>query len=201
MSLPPLLSCVELCDYVSAGGQAKYLYFWGHQPTKDGSASKTCFSQWFEAAFEVDGVHYPTAEHYMMAEKARLFEDHDALERILATTNPAAAKAAGREIRQFDEKQWADLRWDIVVAANFAKFKQNRLLADYLANTGDKILVEASPVDRIWGIGLAADDPAAENPNTWNGLNLLGFALMQVRELLREKTDYAPNRVSVERLN
>ena len=186
MSTPSLLSCTELCDYINRGGQAKYLYFWGHRPPRDGDVSKACFSQWFEAAFEIDGVCYPTAEHYMMAEKARLFEDLDALARILAAPNPGAAKAAGREVRDFDDNKWIERRWEIVVAANLAKFNQNKLLGDFLVQTGDRVLVEASPVDRIWGIGLAADEPAAENPNTWNGLNLLGFALMQVRALLRD---------------
>lgn len=178
-------SCTELCDYIDRGGQAKYLYFWGHRPSKDGSVTKSCFSQWFEISFEVDGVHYPSAEHFMMAEKARLFSDHDVLQRILIATTPCAAKALGREISAFEESTWLAHRWQIVVAANYAKFSQNTKLREFLLNTADHVLVEASPVDRIWGIGLAADDPAAENPHKWDGLNLLGFALMQVREQLR----------------
>jgi ribA/ribD-fused uncharacterized protein len=179
-------SCAALCDYFNRGGQVNYLLFWGHRPAKDGSVTKTCFSQWFESSFEIDGIFYPTAEHFMMAEKARLFSDDEALQRILTATSPSAAKAGGREIREFDEIKWVEQRLRIVVAANFAKFSQNSAFREFLLSTGDRVLVEASPVDSIWGIGLAADDPAAELPNSWCGLNLLGFALMQVREQLRE---------------
>jgi ribA/ribD-fused uncharacterized protein len=182
-------SCTELCDYINRGGQARYLYFWGHRPSTDGTIIKSCFSQWFEASFEVDGTQYPTAEHLMMAEKARLFSDDDVLQRILVATTPGAAKALGREIKNFEESTWLAHRWQIVVAANYAKFSQNLKLREFLLNTADRVLVEASPVDSIWGIGLAADDPAAGNPNTWNGLNLLGFVLMHVREQLRNNIE------------
>ncbi len=180
-----ICSLAELREYVSSGSPAKYVFFWGHRPNRDGSVGKTCFSQWFESAFEVDGIRYPTAEHYMMAEKARLFDDTEIMQRILAAPNPGAAKALGREIRAFDEQKWIEHRWEIVVSANMAKFAQNSALAEFLLGTGERILVEASPVDRIWGIGLAADDPSANDPKSWQGLNLLGFALMQVRENLR----------------
>lgn len=178
-------SHAELCEYLSSGAHTKFLMFWGHRPTKDGTISKTCFSQWFEAGFNVDGEHYPTAEHFMMAGKARLFGDDDAVQRILLASNPGAVKAIGREIRGFDESKWVEHRWSIVVNANLAKFSQNESVRTFLLQTGDRVLVEASPVDSIWGIGLAADDPAAENPYAWKGLNLLGFALMEVREQLR----------------
>lgn len=178
---------VELCEYVRHHGQPRMLLFWGHQPSKDGTISKTCFSQWFEAEFEIDGTKYPTAEHFMMAEKARLFSDSHALERILQSPDPAAAKAAGREVQGFDEEVWVKKRWGIVVHANYAKFSQNAPLRDFLLATGDQVLVEASPVDFVWGTGFAADSPYAENPSEWTGLNLLGFALMEVRSRLRER--------------
>lgn len=187
MSNPVFSSRAELCDYVDRGGQVEYLLFWGHRPAKGGLVTKACLSQWFESAFEVDGAVYPTAEHYMMAEKARLFADDAALRRVLEAPNPGAAKAAGREVRGFDEREWVERRRSIVIAGNWAKFSQNPSLGEFLSGTGERILVEASPVDGLWGIGLAATDPAAENPNAWNGLNLLGFALMQVRERLRER--------------
>jgi ribA/ribD-fused uncharacterized protein len=187
-SLNNIRSQAELCDYLKHGGHAKFLLFWGHRPSKDRAISKTCFSQWFEAAFDVGAIRYPTAEHFMMAEKARLFNDNDALQRILLAPNPGAVKAIGREIRGFDDDKWVEHRWSIVVNANFFKFSQNESLRMFLLNTGDRVLVEASPVDCIWGIGLAADDPAAENPTAWKGLNLLGFALMQVRDQLRLQT-------------
>jgi len=176
----------ELLAHVNTGASVKYLFFWGHRPSKDGSATKSCLSQWFEAPFTVDGVQYATAEHFMMAEKARLFGDTDTLDRILKAANPGAVKAFGREVRGFDEQVWVEARSRIVVRANLVKFLQNQSLRSFLLNTGDRILVEASPVDRLWGIGLAHDDPTAQDPNLWKGLNLLGFALMEVREQLQE---------------
>jgi ribA/ribD-fused uncharacterized protein len=122
----------------------------------------------------------------MMAEKARLFRDNDAVTRILKTNNPGAATAIGREVRGFEEKVWITHRCSMAIQGNFAKFSQNPSLQSFLVGTGDRVLVEASPVDPIWGIGLAEDDAAAQNPNLWKGLNLLGFALMDVRERLRE---------------
>jgi ribA/ribD-fused uncharacterized protein len=122
----------------------------------------------------------------MMAEKARLFGDNDAVTRILKANNPGAAKAIGREVREFEEKVWIAHRCSVAIKGNFGKFSQNPSLHSFLVSTGDRVLVEASPVDPIWGIGLAEDDAAAQNPNLWKGLNLLGFALMDVREQLRE---------------
>jgi ribA/ribD-fused uncharacterized protein len=176
-----------LLAFARAGGRPKYVLFWGHTPKHGEAVGKHCFSQWFEAPFTLEGVTYPTAEHWMMAEKARLFGDRETLDRILAAGNPAAAKKHGREVRGFDEQRWNAARWEIVVRGNHAKFGQHPGLREYLLNTGDRVLVEASPVDRIWGIGLAADDPGAENPELWRGLNLLGFALMEARARLRER--------------
>lgn len=122
----------------------------------------------------------------MMASKARLFNDQAALAKILKSSNPGAAKAYGREITGFVEKIWEIERFDRVVQANLLKFSQHPLLCEFLLRTGTKILVEASPADRIWGIGLSASDPNADNPNHWKGFNLLGFALMSVREKLQK---------------
>lgn len=117
----------------------------------------------------------------MMAEKASLFGDHEMKEQVLQASSPGAAKALGRRVRGFDEAVWLEHRFAIVVRANEAKFGQNAELGQFLRQTGERILVEASPVDRVWGIGLAQDDEKVSNPNQWRGLNLLGFALMQVR--------------------
>lgn len=175
----------DLQRAIDAGATPHYLFFWGHQPTADGSIGKSCFSQWFEAGFEVNGQPYLTAEHFMMTEKARLFGDDAARIRILASRTPAEAKKLGRTVEGFDDTAWEQARFEIVVQANAAKFSQHRALRDYLLATRDRVLVEASPVDRIWGIGLAANDAAAADPRTWRGLNLLGFALMEVRDRLR----------------
>ena len=123
----------------------------------------------------------------MMAEKARLFKDDKTLKKILTSSNPGAAKKYGREIKNFKEDVWDQNRFDIVVRGNKAKFEQNNKLKQFLVNTKTRILVEASPVDRIWGIGLAEDDQFSDNPEKWNGLNLLGFALMKVRSIIRNK--------------
>lgn len=171
----------ELRQRLRAGEHFQYLFFWGHRPRKDGVASASGFSQWFEAPFVLDGVTYPTAEHFMMAEKARLFGDEAALAQVLAAPKPDAAKSAGRKVKGFDEAMWLERRFDIVVRANLAKFRQNPTLGRFLLETGDQVLVEASPVDAVWGIGLAAQDDRAGDPMQWQGLNLLGFSLMQVR--------------------
>ena len=120
----------------------------------------------------------------MMAEKARLFGDSETRALILGARNPGAAKALGRTVRGFSEDAWREHRFSIVVQANKAKFSQNAALGAFLVHTNDRVLVEASPVDRVWGIGLSRDDERSSNPNLWKGLNLLGFALMQVRESL-----------------
>ncbi len=164
----------------------KYIFFWGNQPSKDGSVTKSCFSQWWESAFTVEGVIYRTAEHWMMAKKAALFGDREAEKRIIDCISPAEAKKIGREVKRYDEAVWLENRFDIVVKGNFHKFIQNEEMKSFLLKTGDRILVEASPVDAIWGIGMAADNPEINNPENWEGLNLLGFALMEVRDLIKE---------------
>lgn len=184
MSRRPPTDVDALRACVAAGERFAYLCFWGHRPRADGAPSASCFSQWFASPFTVDGVRYATAEHWMMAGKARLFDDDVALAKVLANDDPAAAKAAGRGVRGFDEARWLAQRFDLVVEGNLAKFSQHPSLRRFLLSTGDQVLVEASPVDAIWGIGLATTDPRATEPAQWRGLNLLGFALMVVRERL-----------------
>ena len=166
---------------VRAGARVKYLHFWGHRPRPDGRVSASCLSQWWPSPFTVDGVTYATAEHWMMAGKARLFGDEEALTRVLAAGHPSQAKTAGRLVRGFDEEVWARERFGIVVEGSVHKFAGDAELRAFLLGTGDRVLVEASPVDRVWGIGLAADDVAAGDPERWRGPNLLGFALMVAR--------------------
>ena len=164
----------------------QYLYFWGHQPRKDGTIGKSCMSQWFAAPFTQDSIVYHTAEHWMMAEKARLFDDATIRREIQASTDPREVKQLGRQVKHFDETTWKAQRYAIVVAGNYLKFSQQPTLKRYLIGTKEAILVEASPYDRIWGIGLRADDPRAAQPVTWEGENLLGYALMEVRDRLKE---------------
>lgn len=163
--------------------KVKFLHFWGHQPARNGQITQSCLSQWWLSSFKIDDVIYSTAEHWMMAEKARLFGNEDLRQRIIACTSPGEAKALGRMVENFDEESWVTHRQAIVLEGSIQKFTQNPELRTFLLNTGNRVLVEASPVDPIWGIGLAADDPRASDPGRWKGLNLLGFALMEARDI------------------
>ncbi len=165
--------------------EIKYLFFWGHQPRQVGTVDKNCFSQWFPAAFDVAGETYRTAEHWMMAEKARLLANGEVRQRSIAAQHPAEAKKLGREVVNFDSQQWDAQKYDLVKTGNYQQFSQHPALRDYLLTTGSRVLVEASPVDAIWGIGLATDHADAMQPAKWSGQNLLGFALMEVRDQLR----------------
>lgn len=134
--------------------------------------------------FTVDGVRFTSAEHYMMWRKALLFGDEESAQRVLGASHPRQAKMLGRRVRGFDEATWERERFGIVCDASVAKFGADRALRDFLLGTSRRVLVEASPTDRIWGIGLAATDEHVADPSRWRGLNLLGFALMDTREKL-----------------
>ncbi|HET9959330.1 MAG TPA: NADAR family protein [Polyangiaceae bacterium] len=179
-----LRSREALVDWIEAGGVADYTFFWGHGASPADGIGKNCLSQWYGSEFEIDGVRYATAEHYMMAEKARLFADTESVRAILAAPHPADAKRLGRSVRNFAESTWCEHRMRIVVRGNLAKFGQHAALLEFLRGTQDQVLVEASPADRVWGIGLDAGHPHAREPKQWRGLNLLGFALMEVRSAL-----------------
>ncbi|MFD6097556.1 NADAR family protein [Nocardiopsis flavescens] len=174
----------SVADLLRVRGRIKYLHFWGHRPSASGEVSASCLSQWWPAGFTCDGVLYRTAEHYMMAGKARLFGDDEALEGILACAHPSQAKEWGRRVRGFDPQVWEAARFDIVVEGGVGKFGQHGDLRDFLLGTGNRVLVEASPRDRIWGIGMSSSHEHAENPALWRGHNLLGFALMETRARL-----------------
>ena len=121
----------------------------------------------------------------MMSKKALLFDDKEVFEQIMASDEPNEIKSLGRKIRNFDEKIWNDVKYSIVLNGNYLKFTQNRNLMNFLLSTGDKILVEASPFDKIWGIGMSENDERINNPDEWQGENLLGFALTEVREEIK----------------
>ena len=177
----------ELKEQVQKGKKFKYLFFWGHREKVEGVIDKSCFSQWFPKGFTIDEVYYATAEHYMMAEKARLFDD-TMVEKILEAKTTKEVKALGREVRNFDDKVWNEASFDVVVKGNMAKFSQHEELKSFLLSTSNKIIVEASPYDKVWGIGMLGDDEMATSPLKWRGLNKLGFALMVVRdEILKEQ--------------
>jgi ribA/ribD-fused uncharacterized protein len=165
------------------GRRIKYLFFWGHQQSNDRSITKTCLSQWWKADFTINIDTYCCMEQYMMAEKARLFEDDETLEKIMKSKHPKQIKDLGRQVKNFYENLWSKSRYLIILNGNYAKFIQNEELRKFLIGTKDRVLVEASPYYKIWGIGMSADDNV-ENPLSWKGLNLLGFALMEVRDEL-----------------
>lgn len=177
-------SVADLVAAAQHGARHKYVFFWGDTPARSGLVGAECLSQWAAAPFTVDGTDFATAEHFMMWSKANLFDDADAAARVLTAGHPKQAKDIGGQVRGFAEETWEAHRFDIVTRGNVAKFGQNPEMGAYLARTGVRVLVEASPLDRIWGIGLASGDDRAATPERWRGLNLLGFALMRARDLL-----------------
>jgi len=151
--------------------QEKFTFFWNGP-----------FSQWYDSPFTVDGVSYNCCEQYMMAKKAMLFGDSAALLSIMNSTSPKEQKAIGRKVRGFDESQWNAVVKDIVYRCNMAKFTQDPKLGTSLFQTSGTTLVEASPYDKIWGIGLKESDPRAQDRNRWEGKNWLGEILTQLRD-------------------
>lgn len=153
------------------------IYFW---KTSDRYGT---FSQWYKSDFtDIDGIKYNCAEQFMMYQKAILFGDNDVATEILNESNPKNIKALGRKIKNFNQQEWNKNKFEIVIAGNFYKFTQNNILRDILLNTKDEIIAEASPLDKIWGIGI--DEKAAESGAGWKGENLLGKALMVVRDMI-----------------
>ena len=139
-------------------------------------------SQWYPSKFKIDDIEYNCAEQYMMAMKATYFSDFEALEKIMSSDEPSEQKAIGRTVKNFDREAWDAVSRGYVYQANIAKFKQNEKLKEYLISTGDKELVEASPYDKIWGIGLSMDNPDILDKSKWKGTNWLGETLMKVRQ-------------------
>jgi hypothetical protein len=147
-----------------------FVFFWSGWP-----------SQWHPSPFTVEGTAYGCAEQFMMAEKARLFGDEKTLRKILAAESPREHKALGREVSPFDDARWTGACREVVYRGNLAKFTQNADLRELLLATGSRTLAEASPTDRVWGIGLEASARRATDRSAWRGKNWLGEALMRVR--------------------
>lgn len=163
-----------------------FVFFWGNKASNTSRISKACLSQWWSCVFYENGIRYSSTEQYMMYQKALIFKDHIMAERIILTTNPKEIKGYGRKISGFDEEYWRKERERIVLQGNMLKFTQNTNLYDYLLSTKGKILVEASPFDRIWGIRMGENDENICNLNEWKGENLLGFILMEVRDRIQQ---------------
>jgi ribA/ribD-fused uncharacterized protein len=149
----------------------RFTFFW-HGP----------FSQWEPSSFVVGHLAFTNAEQYMMYSKAVLFGDRRRALNIINAETPIEMKAIGRAIEGFDHGVWQLFREGIVYAGNYAKFTQNPKICAALLATKGTLLVEASPHDKIWGIGLSEDDHRARNRSQWQGLNLLGQILTRVRE-------------------
>ncbi|XP_063414875.1 uncharacterized protein LOC134696847 [Mytilus trossulus] len=158
----------------------EFEFFWkSHSP----------YSQWYLSDFTVDGITFNCTEQFMMYSKAKLFKDKETASEILAEHEPREHKRLGRQVKNFDQNTWDDNCMDIVIRGNKAKFEQNEDLMTTILKTFPKTLAEASPFDRIWGIGLSADDPRALNKETWKGKNLLGHALTKIRDRFVEKKE------------
>ena len=154
-----------------------YLLFWDGWP-----------SNWEPCQFTLMGTTYNCVEQFMMAAKARTFGDSAALEKIMASANPRDQKQYGRAIENYDDKQWCDIRYEVVVDGTVEKYRQNPSLREKLMATEDLIFVEASPYDTVWGIGMRSSDPYATIPSKWRGTNLLGLAITEARAFLRSES-------------
>jgi ribA/ribD-fused uncharacterized protein len=153
----------------------EFTFFW---------RSESPFSQWYPAEFAIGGLQFHCAEQYMMYCKALLFDDEEIAHKILDASSPRTQKSLGRKVRHFSESVWEEHSHEIVYTGNHAKFTQNPPLKAALLATAGTILVEASPHDRIWGIGLAEDDPRIHDRKQWQGQNRLGEILTRLREIL-----------------
>lgn len=141
-------------------------------------------SNWHLSKFSIGGVEYNSVEQFMMQQKAREFSDLNVERMIMNSRNPKEQKQFGRIVANFDAQHWMDVCLERVLPGVLAKFEQNEELKLLLLSTGKKVLAEASPYDKIWGIGLQYDDPRALNEDTWQGTNYLGELLMIVRSSL-----------------
>jgi ribA/ribD-fused uncharacterized protein len=151
-----------------------HIFFWGG-----------IFSQWYSCDFvDSHDVKYTSTEQYMMAKKALAHGDYKAVQEVMDCDDPREQKAIGRKITNYSDEIWSPKRYQVVVDGNFYKFSQNPKLKELLLSTGNKIIVEASPYDKIWGIGLATYDDKVLDESKWDGENLLGKAIMKVRSLL-----------------
>lgn len=163
----------------------RVLGFYGHDVDPDGKITSTCMSNWYPAKFRILDMEFNCNEQFMMACKAMLFKDDDSLEAIMAQTSPAVMKKLGRRVSNFDAELWDRLSYTLVLNGAWAKFSQNIELAKYLLSTDGKAIAEASPRDKLWGIGMSTTNARVQIPLQWNGANKLGFALMEVRDELK----------------
>jgi len=151
----------------------KYHFFWNGP-----------FSQWHPSTFMYQFVVFNCAEQAMMAHKAITFNSMDVYHKIMAASHPSQQKKLGRIVQNFDEAIWNRTKRRLVFEINMAKFTQNTELKQHLFATKGKRIVEASPLDPIWGVGLCETDPLILDEKNWKGQNLLGETLTLVRDVL-----------------
>ena len=154
-----------------------HVYFWG-DPS---------LSNWGPSEFDYADQHFYNSEQAYMWEKAIHFDDFEIADEILKTSNPKNAKDLGRKVKGYNDKEWASVRYNYMVDVCLAKFEQNQDQRETLLSTGDRVLVEGSPYDKIWGVGLHWTDEEILDDKNWKGLNLLGKALMEVRDKIKNQ--------------
>lgn len=146
-------------------------------------------SNWYLSDFTVDGIKFSSMEQYMMYQKAVMFKDKDIASQILKTNDVARIKDFGRQVSNYNDSVWNGMRQIVIYKGLLEKFRQNEKLKKALLDTGDDILAECAVSDKIWGIGLSMKDSNKNDIKRWKGQNLLGFALMLVRNELRESAE------------
>ena len=151
-----------------------------HNPDEENA----CLSNWYLSEFIIDDIKFSSMEQYMMYQKAKYFHDEKIAKEILNTNDVGIIKQLGRKVSNYNESYWNGIRQIVIYEGLYAKFSQNNDLKKQLLETKDAILAECALKDRIWGIGLTMDDPKRFDIDKWNGQNLLGYALMMVREKL-----------------
>jgi len=154
-----------------------HIYFWN-----------SVFSNFYHINFNYKGFNFKNSEQAFMWEKAKFFNDDYTADLILLSTVPYQAKKLGRQVKNYNDEMWSDVRYKFMYEINIAKWRK---MEDLILSTGDKILVEASPFDKIWGVGLGENDNKILDDNNWKGLNLLGEVLMDVRRKIKRDKNFS----------
>jgi ribA/ribD-fused uncharacterized protein len=159
-----------------------FIYFWKHDEIPYG-----VFCNWSPHSIQIDEITFATAEHALMFGKAILFKDEEASKKLITSKDPKEAKSIGRTVKDFDEQIWDQHKFTIMCKVLLAKVNQHKIIKDLLLTTQDATIVEASPLDDIWGIGLGAKKAALVGPSKWKGQNLLGKAWEYVRNEIKKQ--------------
>ena len=148
-------------------------------------------SNWFLSPFTLDGTDFSSMEQYIMVRKCRLFGDEALAAAVLRTDEPGEQRAIGRQVKDYQEVIWAGIRQAVAFRGLYAKFSQNEALKALLLGTGSAVIVECVGIDAVWSCGFGLEDEERLDLSRWRGQNILGFALMEVREALRAEAGQA----------